>query len=115
MVHCGNNNKSHKLKQNGGDQLFGSPSECYKKGYAGGYNQHVKDVKSFVEQWSGAYEAYIRQQLFYGSLSEKVPPGYQRALLSQSMQRGYAHGSMALAKKLQSRTVTTTHDPAHRP
>ena len=98
MVFCGNNAYSSSLKQNGGKDVFGTHAECYRKGYARGYNQEVKDIPRFVQKWAGRYKAHITQKLWHSD--EPVPPGYQLATLSQSMQRGYALRSIALAKKL---------------
>jgi hypothetical protein len=98
MVYCGNNIYGHSLKANGGRDAFGSHAQCYRKGYVRGYNQKVKDISSFVQKWAGRYKAHISQKLWHSD--EPVPPGYQLATLSQTMGRGYALGSIALAKKL---------------
>ncbi|MBP59912.1 MAG: hypothetical protein CMJ62_00175 [Planctomycetaceae bacterium] len=95
---CGNNLYDAALKRNGGTLDFGTHAECYRKGYAIGLNQRVTDVPHFVQKWSGKYKAYIEQKLWHSA--DPVPSGYQRAILSQTMQRGFAFGSMALAKQL---------------
>ena len=108
MVYCGNNAYEFSLKQNGGKYVFGTHAECIRKGYARGYNQEVKDIPRFVQKWAGRYKAHNSQQLWYND--EPLPPGYQLATLSQTMGRGYAQGSIALAKKLkqESKSARTT-------
>ena len=69
-----------------------------KKGYARGFNQKPADVPQFVQNWLGAYKPHVVQRLWHSA--ERMPPGYQRATLNQSMQRGFAFGSMALAHRL---------------
>ena len=98
MVYCGNNAYDPSLRTNGGKDVFGTHAECIRKGYARGYNQEVKDIPRFVQRWAGRYKAHISQKLWHSD--EPVPPGYQLATLSQTMGRGYALGSIALAKKL---------------
>ena len=98
MVFCGNNAYSSSLKQNGGKDVFGTHAECIRKGYARGYSQKVTNIPRFVQKWAGRYKTHISQKLWHSD--EPVPPGYQLATLSQTMQRGYALGSIALAKKL---------------
>ena len=98
MVHCGNNQYDSSLKQNGGKDVFGTHAECYRKGYARGHNQKVTNIPNFVQKWAGRYKAHISQKLWHRD--DPVPPGYQLATLSQTMGRGYAIGSVALAKKL---------------
>ena len=97
-MYCGNNVFSRKLKQNGGTDHFGSPRECFRKGYGLGYNAPIGNVASFLEEWGGRYKPYIGQSLYYGDGT--MPPGYQRATLSQSLSRGYALGRVAKAKKV---------------
>ena len=109
MVFCGNNMYSHKLKANGGHDRFGTHSDCFKKGYAAGYHQKVIDVPGFVEKWLGKYRAHIVQKLWYSD--DPVPPGYQPATLNQTMGRGFAFGSKALAKKLAQEPEATTKKP----
>jgi len=87
---------SHALKTNGGQEVFGTHRECFRKGYARGYNQTISDMPKFLQKWTGKYKAYVEQKLWHSD--EPVPPGYQRALLSQTMQRGYAIGSIVRAK-----------------
>ena len=93
-MYCGNNELSHRLQHD----VFGTHAECFKKGYARGYTQKVIDVPRFVQQWTGAHKAHIQQRLWHHD--SPAPSGYQMATLSQSMQRGYAIGSISLAKKL---------------
>ena len=108
MVFCGNNAYSSSLKQNGGKDVFGTHAECIRKGYARGYNQKVTNIPRFVQKWAGRYKTHISQKLWHSD--EPVPPGYQLATLSQTMQLGYAIGSIALAKKLkqESKSARTT-------
>ena len=108
MVYCGNNAYSPMLKPNGGHDVFGTQSECARKGFARGFNQKVADVPRFVQRWSGKYSPHIPQKLWHSD--DPVPAGYQRATLSQTMQRGYALGSITLAKKLkqESKSARTT-------
>ena len=98
MVFCGNNIYSPVLKANGGHYWFGTHSECFKKGYAAGYRQTVNDVPRFMDKWLGKYRAHIVQKLWHSD--DPVPPGYQLATLAQTMGRGFAFGSIGLAKKL---------------
>ena len=98
MVYCGNNAFSAALKANGGHELFGTHELCFRKGYARGYNQKVEDIPHFIRKWTGAHEAHIQQKLWHSD--EPVPSGYQLAILAQTLGRGYALGSIALAKKL---------------
>ena len=98
MAYCGNNAFDPSLKQNGGEDMFGTHAQCYRKGYALGKNQKVTDIPHFVQKWAGRYKAHISQKIWYSD--EPVPPGYQLATLNQAMGRGYAFGSIALAKKL---------------
>ena len=97
-IYCGNNSFHHSLKANGGHDQFGTHKECFRKGYAIGYNAPVHDVGRFIAQWGGPYRPHIVQKLFYDD--GKVEPGYQRATLAQSLQRGFALGSVARAKEL---------------
>ena len=98
MVLCGNNVYDPRLRSNGGRDDFGTHDLCFRKGYARGYNQKVKDIPQFVQKWSGRYKEYISQKMWHSD--SPVPPGYQLATLNQSMMRGFALGSIALAKKL---------------
>ena len=95
--YCGNNDLAIDLKANGGDKEFGTHSECYKKGYARGYNQQIPDLDQFIRRWSSKYKPHIVQHLYYGD--GKTPDGYQQATLSQQMQRGYGQGSISRAQK----------------
>ncbi len=96
--HCGNNIFDLALKRNGGNLEFGSHAACHRKGFAIGLNQRVADVPHFVQRWYGRYKAYIPQKLWHSD--DSIPPGYQRATLAQTMGKGFAYGSMALAKQL---------------
>ena len=109
MVYCGDNAYSPMLKPNGGHDVFGTQSECARKGFARGFNQKVADVPRFVQKWSGKYKAHIPQKLWHND--EPVPPGYQLASLSQTLGRGYAFGSIALAKKLRQKARAARAPP----
>lgn len=113
MVYCGNNARSQSLKVNGGDDTFGNHRQCFRKGYARGYNQTISDIPRFVQKWSGGYKAYIAQKLWHSD--DPVPAGYQRATLSQTMQRGFAIGSIALSKKLQQKAPAKSPPSTKRP
>ena len=78
--------------------MFGTHKQCYKKGYGVGYNAPIKNVAEFIAEWAGPYKPYIVQKIYYGNGA--VPPGYQRATLAQSLQRGFALGRVARAKKM---------------
>lgn len=96
--YCGNNALHKSLKANGGTESFGTHDQCFKKGYGVGYNAPVKGVAEFIAEWAGPYRPHIVQKLYYGESA--VPPGYQRATLAQSLQRGFALGRVARAKKM---------------
>ena len=103
VYYCGNNELSHRLQTNGGRDVLGTHNACLKKGYARGFNQKPADVPQFVQNWLGAYKPHVVQRLWHSA--ERMPPGYQRATLNQSMQRGFAFGSIALAQKLNQKTT----------
>ena len=113
MVYCGNNAYDPSLEGNGGRDVFGTHVQCFRKGYARGYNQTVKDKPRFVQKWAGRYKAYISQKLWHSD--DKMPPGYQLATLAQTMQRGYALGSIALAKKLKQNLQTRDTSSKQKP
>ena len=98
MVYCGNNAYSPILKPNGGHDVFGTHSECFRKGYARGSSQKVADVPWCVQRWLGKYRTHVPQKLWHSD--DPVLAGYQRATLSQTMQRGFAIGPIAHAKTL---------------
>ena len=79
-MYCGNNVYSHALKANGGHEVFGTHSECFKKGYARGLRQKVGDIPKFVQKWTEIYKPYIKHKLWHSD--EPAPAGYQRATLS---------------------------------
>ena len=87
-IYCGNNLRD-----------LGNHKDCFRKGYALGINQEVKDMNRFLRKWGTAYKPYIIQHLSYSD--EGIPPGYQRATLAEALQRGFAIGSLARAKKEQ--------------
>ena len=87
---------SPQLKQNGGTDIFGTSTECFRKGYGLGYNAPMGHVASFLAEWGGRYKPYINQKLYYGDGA--LPPRYQPATLAQSLSRGYALGRVAKAK-----------------
>ncbi len=110
---CANNALDAALKVNGGSKIFGTHDQCFKKGYARGYNQKVTEVPHFIRRWTGAYQAHIQQKLWHSD--EPVPPGYQRATLAQTMGKGFAYGCMALAKKLKQKTISERPSSKQRP
>ena len=112
MVYCGNNMFSPELKSNGGKEHVGTHAECFKKGFARGINQKPTDVHRFVQKFSGKCKAHIPQKLWHRD--DPVPPGYQLATLSQTMGRGFALGSIALAKKLKQQSKSA-HTPSEKP
>jgi hypothetical protein len=99
-ISCTNNALSPKLRQNGGTMELGSPSQCFKKGFGGGFYQKIEPAKleEFLADFSAGYKKIVHQPLFYGDGA--VPPGMIRCTLSQSMQRGFGVGSMQLAKRI---------------
>ena len=99
-ISCTNNALSPKLKQNGGTMEQGTPSQCFRKGFGGGYYRKIDPAKleDFLTNFSAPYRKIVHQPLFYGDGA--VPPGMIRATLSQSMQRGFGVGSMQLAKRI---------------
>ena len=113
MVYCGSNAYDPSLKTNGGRYVFGTHAQCYRKGYARGYHQEVKDMPSFVQQWAGRYKAHIQQRMWH--IDDKVPPGYQLATLAQSMGRAYALGSIALAKQLKQKARANSPSSTKKP
>ena len=112
MVYCGNNAYDPPLRTNGGKDVFGTHADCYRKGYARGYNQKVTNISRFVQKWAGRYKAHISQKLWHSD--EHMPPGYQLATLSQTMGRGFALGSIALAKELK-QEAKTAQTPSKKP
>ena len=103
-IFCGNNSAHSSLKINGGQLPFGTHDQCFKKGYGIGYNAQVTDATKFIAEWGGPYKPHIVQKLIYGS--GNVPPGYQRATLAQSLQRGFGFGRVARAKKMSRKSRT---------
>ena len=99
-ISCTNNALSPKLRQNGGTMELGTPSQCFRKGFGGGYYQQIEPAKleEFLADFSAPYKKIFHQPLYYGDGA--VPPGMIRATLSQSMQRGFGVGSMQLAKRI---------------
>ena len=104
-MYCGNNAKDPDLKINGGSKQFGTPQLCFRKGYAKGFNQDVNNT--FLRKWSGEYQPYIVQYIYYGS--NETPPGYQKATLVQHMQRGFVIGSKARAKRAMRHFTRSDH------
>ena len=101
--YCGNNELSPRLQNIGDNDVLGTHQACFKKGYAQGINQTPSDVSQFVQNWLGGYRPHIVQRMWHSA--ERMPPWYQRATLNQSMQRGFAFGSIALAQKLNQKTT----------
>ena len=79
---------------------LGTPSQCFRKGFGGGYYQKIDPAKleEFLAEFNAPYEKIVDQPIFFGDGA--VPPGMIRATLSQSMQRGFGVGSMQLAKRI---------------
>ena len=112
-MYCGNNVFSRKLKENGGSEVFGNHTGCFRKGYGLGYNAPIGHVASFLVEWGGKYKPYIKQKLYYGD--GDVPDGFQPATLGQSLSRGYALGRVAKAKEVMRKaraTTPTQHPPS---
>ncbi len=97
-IYCGNNDLDLDLKAHGGDREFGTHKECFRKGFALGLNQRIMDTQHFLKRWGNAYKPHILQHLYYGDAA-KIPPGYQMATLGQALQRGFASGSIARARR----------------
>ena len=114
MVYCGNNAYEPSLRVNGGRDVFGTHEECLRKGYARGYNQAIKDIPHFVQKWAGRYRAHINQKLWHSD-AQPLPPGYQLATLSQTMGKGYAMGSVAIAKKMVRKSGVATSSQKRKP
>ena len=95
MPYCGNNVYARDLKSNGGQESFGSSTDCFRKGFGIGYNTPIGDATRFIAEWGGPYKLYIVQSIYYGDGA--IPPGYHRATLGQSLSRGYALGRVAKA------------------
>ena len=79
---------------------LGTPSQCFRKGFGGGFYQKIDPahLEEFLADFSAPYKKIVHQNLFYGDGA--VPPGMIRATLSQCMQRGFGVGSMQLAKRI---------------
>ncbi len=97
-IYCGNNESDLDLKANGGDKEFGTHQQCFRRGYALGINQRITNMQHFLKRWGNAYKPHIIQHLYHGD-ADNIPPGYQRATLGQALQRGFALGSIALARR----------------
>ena len=105
-ISCTNNALSPKLRQNGGTMELGTPSQCFRKGFGGGYYQQIEPAKleEFLADFSAPYKKIVHQPLYYGDGA--VPPGMIRATLSQSLQRGFGVGIMQLAKQILKQRAT---------
>ena len=79
---------------------LGTNSQCFRKGFGGGYYQKIEPAKleEFLADFTAPYQKIVHQPLFYGDGA--VPPGMIKATLSQCMQRGFGVGSMQLAKRI---------------
>ena len=99
-IFCGNNALSPKLRENGGTQIVGSPSRCFRKGFGAGYHQEIppERLEEFLADFSGPYRRLIEQPIFYGD--GPVPEGMFRATLSQCRARGFGVGSLQRAKRI---------------
>ena len=87
---------------------LGTPSQCFRKGFGGGYYQKIDPAKleDFLADFSAPYRKMVSRPLFYGE--GPVPPGKFRATLSQCMQRGFGVVSMQLAKRVLKERKHTT-------
>ena len=113
-IYCGNNAMHRSLKRNGGLLTFGTYDQCFEKGYGAGYNAPTNNIAEFIAKWAGRYKPYIVQKLYYGDGA--VPAGYQRATLAQSLQRGFAFGRIAKARKLSHKSgAKSTAQSKHKP
>ena len=108
MYSYSNNEYARALREHG----CGTYKECFRKGYAQGYNQKITDLNGFIAHWTGAYKPHVVQHLLYGDGA--LPRGYQRATLSQAMQRGFALGSIARAKAEQKKLRKNEEKAAQR-
>ena len=99
-IFCGNNALSPKLRENGGTQIVGSPSRCFRKGFGAGYHQEIlpERLEEFLQDFSGPYKRLIEQPIYYGD--GPVPQGMFRATLSQCRARGFGVGSLQRAKRI---------------
>ncbi len=88
-LYCGNNALSPQLAAQGGRQQLGTPTQCFRKGYAAALHQDISDLDAFLATWTGPYRPHVAQRLYYGD-SQVAPPGYDsRATLPQALQRGF--------------------------
>jgi len=109
QYYCGNNELDPRVLSS--HSVFGTSSECFKKGYGLGLNQHIQDEREFVQKWGGEYKPHVKQKLYYGD-AKQIPQGYDaRETLNQSMGRGFALGSVSKAKKLRSASKSTDKPP----
>ena len=102
-IHCGNTQLSPRLKRNGGDEVFGTHTECLRKGYGIALHTAIQDRARFVAEYGGAYKPYITQELSYGDVSQ---PGAQQATLAQALARGYGLGCVARARRIKTKKAT---------
>ena len=98
-IYCGNNRLDPRLAS--GELRVGRPSECFKKGFGGGFHQHIppQEELAFIKKNSIPYEKLIKQEKMWYKDSDP-PEGYMRATLSQCRARGWGVGTLQLAKKL---------------
>ena len=96
-IYCGNNELSARLKRNGGDEVFGTHTECLRKGYGIALHTPIRDPARFIAEYGGPYRAHINQNLSYGDISQ---PGTQPATLAQALARGFGLGCVSRARKL---------------
>ena len=84
-IYCGNNALANQLQENGGDENFGRPSQCFRRGFARGFKQEIPDLGAFMEQWGGPYAPHVEQRLYFGDKSD-IPAAYvARATLPQAV------------------------------
>ena len=99
-IYCGNNELSPRLKAHGGDEVFGTHTQCVRKGYGLGFNAPIHDPARFAAEYGGPYKPHITQKLSYGDV---VQQGTQQATLAQALARGYGLGCVAKVRKLKAR------------
>ena len=111
-MYCDNNEYEASPSKNGGTKRFGTATECLQKGYAKRYNQSIENTESFLRKWTRGYKPHIKQTLYCGS-ELTLPRGYDlQATLPQCLQKGYALGSIARARKVKRRRYNEDENPS---
>ena len=62
-ISCTNNALSPKLKKNGGAMELGTPSQCFRKGFGGGFYQKIDPahLEEFLADFSAPYKKIVNQ------------------------------------------------------